>query len=381
MAKKDVYERMCDFFGLQIGEVPDRDNLIRAFKQSLPLETATFYFLFPMFGEISESQLRKKARRKGYSQEEIEQHLGKLIDESFIEKHFGEPELRYARVFCVFVAENQVRKKKGTALGKRYAKFWMDLAEVSTYNLPTKTPYARVLAAEESIPVAETKERIAINESIEETSQAVPYDFVTEMLRNTERIALAECYCRLSMGMAGKPCEHEEETCFLFDEAARGVVEIGAARYITLEEALEIVRRCEDAGLVHNTNNAQGKITFMCNCCPCCCPILGALQKGLTNVGTPSHFVAEVGFDLCQACGTCTEVCYTHALTLVDGALAFEAESCIGCGLCAGRCPEGAITMAIREETQPLFKTAAALDAKIQREAILGKAKAWITGK
>jgi len=73
-----------------------------------------------------------------------------------------------------FVAENQVRKKKGAALGKRYAKYWMDLAEVSTYHLPTKTPYARVLPVEETISETSQGERIKINEPIEYTSQGCP---------------------------------------------------------------------------------------------------------------------------------------------------------------------------------------------------------------
>jgi len=235
MSKKDVYERLCDSFSQQMGPVPDRDNLVTAFKQTLPEDAVQFYFLLPLFGEIGESHLKRKARRKGFSDSEIQDQMKKLIKESFIERHRDEEEDSFARVFGAFVAENQVRKKKGTALGKRYAKYWMDLAEVSTYNLPTKTPYARVLAVEESISTQTEGERILINETIKDTSQAVPYDFVTEMMRNTTTIALAECYCRLSMGMSEKPCNHEKETCFLFNEAGRNLIEIGVAREVTLD--------------------------------------------------------------------------------------------------------------------------------------------------
>jgi ferredoxin len=295
--------------------------------------------LLPIFGEISEDKLRKKAQRKGFSDAEIDENIDKLIKESFIERHYSESKVDFARVLGAFVAENQVRKKKGTALGKRYAKYWMDLAEVSTYNLPTKTPYARVLPVEKTIPTSGQVERIEIKETIEDTSQAVPYDFVTEMIRNTDRIALAECYCRLSMEMAGKPCSHEKETCFLFNEAARSLIETGVAREVSVDEAIEIVRRCEEAGLVHNVNNCEDEITFLCNCCPCCCPILGALNKGLTNVGQPSRFIPQFDQNSCQTCGTCVEICYVHALSLVEGAILFDDAKCIGCGLCASHCP------------------------------------------
>ncbi len=381
MGEKNLYERLCDFFGLQMGEVPDRENLVTAFQHTLSEDNLTFYFLLPIFGKISKEKLIKKAQRKGFSDSEIDKHIDKLIKESFIERHYGESTIHFARVLGAFVAENQVRKKKGTALGKRYAKYWMDLAEVSTYNLPTKTPYARVLPVEQSISNTGGGERITINESIENTSQAVPYDYVTEMIRKTNRIALAECYCRLSMEMAGKPCTHEKETCFLFNEAARSLIETGVAREVSVDEALEIIQRCEEAGLVHNVNNCEDEITFLCNCCPCCCPILGALNKGLTNVGQPSRFIPQFDRNLCQSCGTCVDICHVHALTLSDGGIMFDQERCIGCGLCASHCPQEAITMILRENPQPIYETSKELDSKIQREAIFGKLKSWIIGK
>jgi hypothetical protein len=50
MATKDLYERLCDFFGLQMGEVPDRENLLTAFRYTLTEENLIFYFLLPIFG-------------------------------------------------------------------------------------------------------------------------------------------------------------------------------------------------------------------------------------------------------------------------------------------------------------------------------------------
>jgi len=53
MPGKDLYERLCDFFGLQMGEVPDRENLLTAFQYTLSEDDLLFFFLLPMFGEIS----------------------------------------------------------------------------------------------------------------------------------------------------------------------------------------------------------------------------------------------------------------------------------------------------------------------------------------
>lgn len=381
MAGKDLYERLCDSYGLQMGEVQDRENLLTALKQTLTPEALTVYFCIPIFGKIDEAKIYRKARRSGFEDAEIEAHLKKLKAEGFIETLYGEDEGKYTRVLGAYVAENQVRMKKGTALGKRYAKYWMDLSQVSTYNLPTSTPYARVLAVTDTITPRQPGERIVINEEVADPREALPYDVVTDMVREAEVIALAECYCRLSMEMAGEPCSHEKETCFLFDNVARSLMEIGVAHQVTVDEALVIIKRAEEAGLVHNTSNAKEKITFLCNCCPCCCPILGAVQKGLKNVSHTSRFIAVVDQSECLACGDCTAVCYTHALVMENDQLQFYPELCIGCGLCAGRCSESAIQMSLRDEPPAVFATSAKLEAKIQQEAIVGKVKSMLFGK
>lgn len=360
--------------------MPNPENLITALKQTFSEQEAKFYLLVPIFGSIRESQLRAKAKRKGFSKEEIDLYLEKTFQEGFIDKRYGETEVTYSRTMGPFAAENQVRKKQGTALGIRYAKYWMDISDVTKYPLPTKTPYARVLPVEKTIPEHKQGERIVINEKIENTSQAVPYDYVTEMLRDATVIALSECYCRLSMEMAGQPCEHEKETCFLFNEDGRNLIEIGVAREVTLDEALEIVKRCEEEGLVHNISNAKGKVSFMCNCCPCCCPILKGMQSGLTNVGQPSRYLAQIDMDSCVVCGACLDVCYIKALEIANDELSFDAERCLGCGLCASRCPEDAIEMILRDAPDKVYETESKLNNKILTEAAFGKLKSWISG-
>ncbi|HBR02397.1 MAG TPA: aldo/keto reductase [Ruminiclostridium sp.] len=47
----------------------------------------------------------------------------------------------------------------------------------------------------------------------------------------------------------------------------------------------------------------------------------------------------------CEACGTCTQRCKQHALSLVDGKLSIEREKCVLCGYCASVCPVFALKM------------------------------------
>ena len=51
---------------------------------------------------------------------------------------------------------------------------------------------------------------------------------------------------------------------------------------------------------------------------------------------------AEVNQDVCVGCGVCEGACPVGAIK-VDGKATVDAEACVSCGACAGECPAGAI--------------------------------------
>ena len=51
---------------------------------------------------------------------------------------------------------------------------------------------------------------------------------------------------------------------------------------------------------------------------------------------------AEVKQDVCVGCGVCEGACPVGAIK-VDGTAKVDAEACVSCGACAGECPAGAI--------------------------------------
>ena len=76
-------------------------------------------------------------------------------------------------------------------------------------------------------------------------------DIVSEMIKSEPLVAIAECYCRRARRIVGKDCGHPLETCFTFNELAETLLEAGLARRIDHAEALQIIEKCEKAGLVH----------------------------------------------------------------------------------------------------------------------------------
>ena len=147
--------------------------------------------------------------------------------------------------------------------------------------------------------------------------------------------------------------------CLFLGEAAQQI-NPRLGRRVTKEEALEHVRRCREAGLVHLIGRNKldtlwlgvgpgGKLLTICNCCPCCClwRVLPHVSASLGECISRMTGVQVTVSDRCAGCGTCTQgVCFVDAITLVDGH-AVISEACRGCGRCVSVCPNGAIELSI----------------------------------
>ncbi len=125
-------------------------------------------------------------------------------------------------------------------------------------------------------------------------------------------------------------------------------------RPIPKEEALAVLRRAEEAGLVHTTGNFRGRHYYICNCCPCCC----AMLRGLTEFGVPaavahSGFRAAVDGEARLGCGACATAVPMGALSVPEGVAVVDPNRCIGCGVCALACPADALHLERRPDAAP----------------------------
>lgn len=200
---------------------------------------------------------------------------------------------------------------------------------------------------------------VPIEEEInpEEGQLAMPYEHVSKIIETGQSFGVNDCICKKSMEILGHRCDKPMEVCIavapvpgIFDDHPLGI------RNITKEEAYEILRKSEEAGLVHLTSNFENGHFFICNCCGCCCGILrGINHLGLSNV-VNSHYYAVIDADECVGCGLCAdERCQIESIIEKDGIYEIIQDKCIGCGLCVTTCPADAIKL-VRKNAKDIVK-------------------------
>ena len=253
------------------------------------------------------------------------------------------------------IEHNEVNKK----LAKMFSGYFEETRDFIQANYEQILPiFEKMLPIDRTMPIlAETIQgdqiSLSINEELEVPEESIVLtQKVEELIEKFDDITVGHCFCRHHRDLLGKPCQHTDlrENCFTFGKSARYVAEQGFGRLVSKEEALEIMKKSEDDGLVHKAFHPHSDITkeetSICNCCKDCCGTLEWWRMGIVALINSTNYLSQVDPDLCSGCGTCVEKCPVDAIELNDSDIAeVNAEYCIGCGVCAHFCPENAITL------------------------------------
>ncbi|NQT71731.1 MAG: 4Fe-4S dicluster domain-containing protein [Chloroflexi bacterium] len=184
---------------------------------------------------------------------------------------------------------------------------------------------------------------LPVNVSVPIETQILAFDDVTCMVEKAIALAVVNCTCRMLHGDCGKPVE----VCIQTDKAADYTLERGTGREITKDEAIEILRLCEQENLVHTVSNSRSGGNIICNCCDDCCVNWPGAIKYDTKFAAPSRFTASIDIDECTGCEACLDRCYFDAIRMdseKETAVIVE-ENCMGCGLCLVACDFDALSL------------------------------------
>jgi len=202
-------------------------------------------------------------------------------------------------------------------------------------------------------PLPSLHKVIPVEKSIPVEVQVFPYEQASALLRNAKSFGVRKCICRVQKSLVGEPCKYPVEVCLAFAPVERAFDDSPNVRVITKEEALQILRETEEAGLIHSASNIQEGHFYICNCCTCCCGIMrGICQLGIENSVAKSDFYATVDQEMCTGCETCVKRCQFHAPSLVDNISHVDQKRCVGCGQCVMTCPSGAMTLVRKPKDQ-----------------------------
>ena len=251
------------------------------------------------------------AKKVGKTVEEVQPLLDNLVYYGIfrrsMDKALGE-DVYYMQIFAPGILEMMVNQKElletHPEVGRAFDEYTRNLAASMGAMIPDGYGLMRVIPVESAL------------EGIEGVSD---YERISHYLDKYDRLSVSPCACRASRASLGDGCGHlEEDMCAQMGRGAEHYIRTGRAREITREQALEIIQRAEENGLMHDMVNIEepGESAAICNCCACAC---FGLRVGLmfgARDALRSNYVAEVDEAKCVACGQCVENCQTNALKL-----------------------------------------------------------------
>ena len=253
------------------------------------------------------------AERNGMSLEETQKMLDHLNWVGIIESNRENPEKRLQYNVPIFVpgsAEFMMMNDELTAQHPNLATF---------FNLMTQMPLEGVTPMVPPGGAGVGMHVIPVEKAIETENQSVSIEHISHWLSKYDKYSVGQCTCRKQQTMRGEGSgEINGEFCMGMGDMAEYCVNRGMGRYISYEEALEILERAERHGFVHQITNIDGeeKIVAICNCAPGVCNALRTSQLYNTPNMSRSAYRAHVEKNKCVACGKCVEVCPVGAAKL-----------------------------------------------------------------
>jgi len=214
-----------------------------------------------------------------------------------------------------------------------------------------KTQIARSLVREEALSEGDCTEV--------PRTEILDWQRASHVVRSASAIGVSLCSCRHKASHLGNVCDAPLRSCLSFNYVVPALVRNGMAEPIGVDQAMRILEESKAAGLAQTGDNVQRKLTYICNCCGCCCDMMrAARQFDLRHAIVTSNWIVEVDAAKCTGCGLCADACPVDAIGLVerpDGEeppkLAVrDEEVCLGCGVCYSACKSGAIAMKSREQ-------------------------------
>lgn len=359
MAEKQIYERLRDWLRQTWNYLPETEELMPLIQATYTPEEASLLTGMPFKGV----NLEDLAEMKQMSPEDMRQQLDEMAIKGLVFRTVKGDTVRYSLNDAFFVSyrgtfwpgRTDERSKSIAPMANQYYYHGM-------WDMFKHTSHKGLRA-------------LPIQGTIEDTREILPYEEVIKVLDQHEYFTVSTCPCRHRKNLDPDypDSEYPMEVCLHFGRLGHYIVENNMGREITREETVEILRKSAEVGLVHGVSNMQEAPDTLCNCDPHCCLMFEAFHKLKHVEGmTPSNYRVRINSETCIGCGLCVKRCPMDALNLedcpeaMDRVTVAEVEGkkekktlknksgkisalnpafCIGCGVCAYKCPSKSLIL------------------------------------
>jgi NADPH-dependent glutamate synthase beta subunit-like oxidoreductase/NAD-dependent dihydropyrimidine dehydrogenase PreA subunit len=249
------------------------------------------------------------ARKVGRPEKEVGDMLWNMADHGAIFAHFvnGKPYYRIAP-FIPGVYEYLMDYR---TLDKEMAELFVKAPEEVAWLVRNLSPVDGGLM-----------KIVPVRQEVVAQPKVLSHEDVMTFINNTDMYSVADCACRYAMKLLGNGCEHPiEGICLQLGPHAEYYVRTGRGKYVSKEEAIEVLNKAEEAGLVHTVFATEGlnESSYICNCCGCSCSGLRVTRQYGGGAFCTSNFRAKIDNDKCVACGGCVDICPVNAIKLGNG--------------------------------------------------------------